>query len=153
MHGGSRKNSGRKKVFSSRKNCRKSWEKGHKRIYLNLNIFDSWKQAKIVAGYEKSSDSDFAAHLLSLEFSFLFVAHELLQLQFNNVNLFQIQQLFSFSAIYNVNICTFLIIFTSLVDASMTSYDMNPSVSDVFRRHNVMRRTDAQRVALLLFKK
>ena len=81
MHGGSRKNSCRKKVFLSRKDCRKSWEKGHKRIYLNLNIFDSWKQAKIVAGYEKSSDSDFAAHLLSLEFSFLFVAHELLQLQ------------------------------------------------------------------------
>ena len=68
MHGGSKKNSGRKKVFSSRKDCRKSWEKGHKRIYLNLNIFDSWKQAKIVAGYEKSSDSDFAAHLLSLKF-------------------------------------------------------------------------------------
>jgi hypothetical protein len=33
----------------------------------------------------------------------------------------------------------------------MTLYDMNPSVSDVFRRYNVMCRTDAQRVALLSF--
>lgn len=67
VHGGSRQNSGRKKVFLSR-NYRRSWEGDHKRIYLNLNLFNSWKQAKIAAGYEKSSDSDFAAHLLSLEF-------------------------------------------------------------------------------------
>ena len=67
-HGGSRRNSGRKKMFSSRKDYRKVWESGHKRIYFNLNIFNSWKDAKVVAGYDKSSDSDFAAHLLSLEF-------------------------------------------------------------------------------------
>ena len=68
MHGGTRQNSGRKKVFLSRKDYRRSWEGDHKRIYLNLNLFNAWKQAKIAAGYEKSSDSDFAAHLLSLEF-------------------------------------------------------------------------------------
>ena len=68
MHGGLRRNAGRKKVFLNRKDYRKSWESDHKRIYLNLNLFNSWKQAKIMAGYEKSSDSDVAAHLLSLEF-------------------------------------------------------------------------------------
>jgi hypothetical protein len=31
-------------------------------------IFDMWQEAKIRAGYEHSSDTDFAAHLLSLEF-------------------------------------------------------------------------------------
>lgn len=68
MHGGSRQRSGRKKVFSSQTDYRKSWRKEHKRIYLSLKIFDTWKEAKIVAGYDHSSDSDFAAHLLSLEF-------------------------------------------------------------------------------------
>ena len=67
-HGGARRHSGRKKAFSSRKDYRKSWESHHKRIYLNVNIFNSWKEAKIEAGYSNSSDSDFAAHLLSLEF-------------------------------------------------------------------------------------
>ena len=67
-HGGARRNSGRKKAFSSRKDYRKSWESHHKRIYLNVNIFNSWKEAKIEAGYSNSSNSDFAAHLLSLEF-------------------------------------------------------------------------------------
>ena len=67
-HGGARRNSGRKKAFSSRKDYRKSWESHHKRIYLNVDIFNSWKEAKIEAGYSNSSDSDFAAHLLSLEF-------------------------------------------------------------------------------------
>ena len=66
-HGGARRNSGRKKAFSSRKDYRKSWESHRKRIYLNVNIFNSWKEAKIEAGYSNSSDSDFAAHLLSLE--------------------------------------------------------------------------------------
>ena len=67
-HGGARRNSGRKKAFLGRKDYRKSWESHHKRIYLNVNIFNSWKEAKIEAGYSNSSDSDFAAHLLSLEF-------------------------------------------------------------------------------------
>ena len=68
MHGGSRKNAGRKKVCSSRKEYRKVWEKEHRRICLSAKIFDTWKEAKISAGYEHSSDTDFAAHLLSLEF-------------------------------------------------------------------------------------
>ena len=37
-------------------------------LYLNVNIFNSWKEAKIEAGYSNSSDSDLASHLLSLEF-------------------------------------------------------------------------------------
>ena len=47
---------------------RKLWEKEHRRIYLSAKIFDMWQEAKIRAGYEHSSDTDFAAHLLSLEF-------------------------------------------------------------------------------------
>ena len=31
-------------------------------------IFDAWKEAKVNAGYGNSSDSDFAAHLLSFEY-------------------------------------------------------------------------------------
>ena len=69
MHGGSRKNVGRKKVFSSLKEYRKLWEEEHRRIYLSAKIFYTWQEAKIRAGYERSSvDTDFAAHLLSLEF-------------------------------------------------------------------------------------
>ena len=74
-----------------------------------------------------------------LVFSFLFVAHELLQLQF--VTCIKYNNCLVFSTIYNVNICTFLIILTALVDASITSYDMKPNVSDVFRICNVMPRT------------
>ena len=69
MHRGLRKNAGRKKVFSSRKEYRKLWEKEHRiRIYLSDKIFDTWQEAKIRAGYERSSDTDFSAHLLLLEF-------------------------------------------------------------------------------------
>jgi hypothetical protein len=68
MHGGSGKNAGRKKVFSSRKEYRILWEKEHRRIYLSDKIFDTWQEAKISAGYEHSNDTNFAAHLLSLEF-------------------------------------------------------------------------------------
>jgi hypothetical protein len=68
MHGGTRKNAGRKKVFSSRKEYRKLWGEEHRRIYLSAKIFYTWQEAKIRAGYERSSDTDFAAHLLSLEF-------------------------------------------------------------------------------------
>ena len=49
------------------KKKRGAWGKAHKRLYLTANIFDTWSKAKIVAGYERSTDSDFAAHLLSLE--------------------------------------------------------------------------------------
>ncbi len=47
---------------------RKNWDNEHKRIFLSLTIFKSWKDAKNIAGYELCSDSDFAAHLLSLEY-------------------------------------------------------------------------------------
>ena len=67
-HGGARRNSGRKRAFPSRKDYRKSLENHHKRIYLNVNIFNSWQKAKIETGHDNSSDSNFAAHLLSLEF-------------------------------------------------------------------------------------
>ena len=40
----------------------------NKRIYLRKNIFEAWKSSKIEAGYDRCSDSDFAAHLLSLEY-------------------------------------------------------------------------------------
>ena len=68
IRGGLRKNSGRKQVFASKKDRRKAWGEAHKRIYLTTNIFDTWSKAKTSAGYERLSDSDFAAHLLSLEF-------------------------------------------------------------------------------------
>ena len=57
MHGGTRKNAGRKKVFSSRKEYRNLWEKEHRRIYLSDKIFDTWQEAKISAGYEHSNDT------------------------------------------------------------------------------------------------
>ena len=66
--GGTRAHSGRKKVFLDKKEKRKSWGKAHKRIYLTINTFDAWANAKIQAGYDRSSDSVFAKHLLSLEF-------------------------------------------------------------------------------------
>jgi hypothetical protein len=66
-HGGKRKNSGRKRKHEGR-NAQKNWDNEHKRIFLSLTIFKSWKDAKNIAGYELCSDSDFAAHLLSLEY-------------------------------------------------------------------------------------
>ena len=74
-----------------------------------------------------------------LVFSFLFVAHELLQLQL--LTCIKYSNCLVFSAIDNVNICTFVIILTALVDASITSYDTKSNVSDIFRIYNVMRRT------------
>ena len=62
-HGGSRRNSSRKKRYASQKDYRKVWEGEHKRVYFYQNILKSWKEAKVVAGYVKASDSDFAAHL------------------------------------------------------------------------------------------
>ena len=40
-HGGSRRNSGRKKRYASQKDYRKVWEGEHKRVYFNQNIFKS----------------------------------------------------------------------------------------------------------------
>ena len=74
-----------------------------------------------------------------LVFSFIFVAHELLQLQL--LTCIKYSNCLVFSAIDNVNICTFAIILTALVDASITSYDTKWNVSDIFRIYNVMRRT------------
>lgn len=65
--GGKRENSGRRKKFSNEKERRKAWGMEHKRIYLNIKIFETWTKAKTMAGYERSNDSEFAAHLLSLE--------------------------------------------------------------------------------------
>jgi uncharacterized protein YehS (DUF1456 family) len=33
-----------------------------------MNIFKTWNDAKIEAGYQACSDDDFAAHLISLEY-------------------------------------------------------------------------------------
>ena len=65
---GRRENSGRKKLFKSVSEKKREWERSRKRISLENNIFKSWIQAKHQAGYDSSSDSDFAAHLLSLEY-------------------------------------------------------------------------------------
>ena len=67
-HGGKRNNSGRKRKFEDRGEYKKTWLRNHKRIYLEEKIFKSWLQAKYDVGYESSSDSDFAAHWLSLEY-------------------------------------------------------------------------------------
>ena len=67
-HGGRRDNSGRKKRALTDRKDPKEWFKRHKRIYLSTTIFHSWLEAKFSAGYGCSTDSDFAAHLLSLEY-------------------------------------------------------------------------------------
>ena len=67
-HGGKRDNSGRKRKHEGPNSSQKTWNSQHKRVYLSLSIFESWKDAKIVTGYGSCSDSDFAAHLLSLEY-------------------------------------------------------------------------------------
>ena len=67
-HGGKRVNSGRKKKHDSAESRKKSWSSKHKRITLTNNMFEAWKDAKIAAGYSVCSDSDFAGHLLSLEY-------------------------------------------------------------------------------------
>ena len=66
-HGGSRPNCGRKKGCTNKPDDVKKWRKSHKRIYIDENIFQSWVEAKTVPGYERCTDSMFAAHLLSLE--------------------------------------------------------------------------------------
>ena len=67
-HGGKRKNSGRKRKYERSNSAQLVWNRQHKQIYVTLTIFKSWKDAKNEAGYGSSSDSEFAAHLLSLEY-------------------------------------------------------------------------------------
>ena len=67
-HGGRRRNSGRKKSIPDLKQYKRDWFKNRQRIFLKNNIFRSWLSAKYEAGYECASDSDFAAHLLCLEY-------------------------------------------------------------------------------------
>ena len=67
-HGGQRSNSGRKRKYDSASLAKKDCNSKHRRIYLTLTVFKTWKDAKAVAGYWSCSDSEFAAHLLSLEF-------------------------------------------------------------------------------------
>ena len=71
-HGGRRDNAGRKRKHDGSTSSQKTWNSRHKRVYLSLRIFESWKEAKIVAGYGNSSDNDFAAHVLSLEYRRIF---------------------------------------------------------------------------------
>lgn len=63
--GGLRPGSGRKRIYSSKKECDRSWQRGHRRINLDNIVYSSWVSSKIKCGY--SSDSEFARHLLSLE--------------------------------------------------------------------------------------
>lgn len=67
-HGGKRINSGRKRKYEKSGSAQLAWNRQHKQIYLSLTIFESWKEAKEDAGYSFSTDSEFAAHLLSLEY-------------------------------------------------------------------------------------
>ena len=63
--GGRRTGSGRKKIHDSAAEGVKFWQRGHRRIWLDCQIYSSWVSAKIYCGYR--SDSAFAGHLLSLE--------------------------------------------------------------------------------------
>jgi hypothetical protein len=67
-HGGKRNNSGRKRKYERSTNAQKLWNSQHKRVYLSLSIFSAWNAAKTEAGYALSNDSEFTAHLLSLEY-------------------------------------------------------------------------------------
>ena len=63
-HGGKRDNSGRKRKYQSLEN----FSSQNRRVYLSLSVFSAWREAKNKAGYQRCSDSDFASHLLSLEY-------------------------------------------------------------------------------------
>lgn len=63
-HGGKRDNSGRKRKYQDSEN----FSNQNRRVYLSLSVFQAWREAKNEAGYQKCSDSDFASHLLSLEY-------------------------------------------------------------------------------------
>ena len=67
-HGGKRINLGRKRKIEDRGEYKKAWLRNHKRIYVEEKTFKLWLQAKFDAGYESFTDSDFATHLLSLEY-------------------------------------------------------------------------------------
>ena len=67
-HGGKQRNSGRKRKYERSNSAQLVWNRQHKQIYLSLTIFKSWKDVKNEAGYGSSTDSEFAAHLLSLEY-------------------------------------------------------------------------------------
>ena len=67
-HGGKRINSGQKRKVEYRGVYKKEWMRNHKRIYVEEKIFKLWLQAKFDAGYESFNDSNFAAHLLSLQY-------------------------------------------------------------------------------------
>ena len=72
-HGGKRRNSGRKRKYEKSGSAQLAWNRQHKQIYLSFTIFESWKEAKDVAGYSSSTDGEFGAHLLSLEYRRRFV--------------------------------------------------------------------------------
>lgn len=68
--GGKREGSGRKRKYGDkvdRKEAQKAWQRSHRRIYLETNIFQSWLHVKFLAGFETCSDNAFAAHLLTQE--------------------------------------------------------------------------------------
>ena len=66
-------NPARKKMAPADRKDRKEWSKCHKRIHLSNTIFHSWIEPKYSAGCGSCSDSDFSAHLLSLEYGCVFV--------------------------------------------------------------------------------
>ena len=72
-HGGKRDNSGRKRKHEGPNSSQKTWNSQHKRVYLSLTIFESWKDA--ITGYGSCSESDFAAHLLSLGYCNFYPHH------------------------------------------------------------------------------
>ena len=69
-HGSKRINSAWKRKVEDRGEYKKAWLRNHKRIHVCVEekTFKLWLQAKFDAGYESFSDSDFATHLLSLEY-------------------------------------------------------------------------------------
>ena len=65
-HSGRQRNSGRKRKHEGR-NAQKNWNSEHKRIFLSLTIFKSWKHARNIAGYGLCSNSDFAATFIGIQ--------------------------------------------------------------------------------------
>ena len=68
VRGGRCENAGRKRKYDGSVSSQKGWNSQHKHIYLSMKILKAWRDAKTDAGYSLSSDSDFTAHLLSLEY-------------------------------------------------------------------------------------
>ena len=67
-HVGKRKSLGQKRKYERSNSAQLVWNSQHKQIYVTVTIFKSWKDAKNEAGYGSSTDSEFAAHLLSPEY-------------------------------------------------------------------------------------